>query len=159
MNARQQPSIEDFIATESGGKDLDKATVEEVISVYTNVFVTIEERLQTDLEYFPPQTVTSIKRALNTILLKFESFIKQSLEPNTKNDIKLVIPYLQLAIASIISASKTLDPTPPDPQVYLDATDQQVYMDATEKFTLALMKCRYQIGWINSHLEHYLTDK
>jgi hypothetical protein len=149
MNAMQLPPIEDLIATESKGKDLAKAKVEEVILVYTNVFVTIEKMLQTDLEYFPSDSVTSIKQALQTILLKFESFRKQSLDTKISNDINIVMRPLQQAIGAITSASKALDPSSPG----LDESDQQRYIDTTDKFTQALLRCRSLIGDINMQLK------
>ena len=149
----QPPPIEDLIATKSNGKDLDKATVDEVIHVYIDVFVNIEKMLQTDTEDFPSASLISIKQALNTILLKFEFFLGQPLDNKLLYDLKIVIPLLHLDIGAIISASKTLDTITPDQQVYLDASDQQVYRDATDMYTVALLKCRYQIVLINRQLK------
>ena len=150
MNAMQQSPI-DLIEIQFNDEKIDSNTedVDKVIRVYAHVFVTIEESLKTDAEDISPETVTSIKNALKTILLKFESFQNQALDKKISNDIKIVSNPLRQAIGAITSASHTLDPSSPG----LDESDQQRYIDTTDKFTQALLRCRSLIGDINRQLK------
>jgi hypothetical protein len=155
MNAKPKSSlVEDLIATKSAGKNLDKASGKDVMLVYTDVLITIEQRLQTDAEDFPPNSVKSIKQALNAILLKFESFIKQGVDEDISKDINIVKPPLQRAIGAITSASNTLKP-----ESVLDESDHLRYIDKTDKFTQSLLRCREQIGYINMQLIGYLESE
>lgn len=141
----QQPStdlIEDSAIEK--GINLEVATIEDLFIVYTDVFLTIEEMLQIDPEYFPESSIELIKQALNRMLQKFEALKRQSLKKKTYNEIMLVLSHLRPAVGAITQASIIIHST---------TSDQLLYFKASGLYAEALLNCRDHIGDINSQLK------